>query len=277
MDEVQRTAELLAMDRDDLRAGGKEYSTRRTAPNKPVSRKLLYEDEHGDGLAVPTKAYSGVAGALFREAREKELEQFVHRIRPLLVDDDEQAKDAYLLTNVPTDLPVDDVVEFDELAGDLSAVFPVTEGALRLLGHARDVLAGDGPDGFREGALVERRADGTLANKVKGWHRLAQVNGEDVTQRTVRNWVNELEAVGLLTPTEYEQHAGVSYAADSATSKRALQLLSCNGGFEVAALRRFAEKVRGSDGALDWLAWAESVFDLRGNRCGWDPPPGSPG
>ena len=172
---------------------------------------------------------------------------------------------------------IDDVVEFDELAGDLSAVFPVTEGALRLLGHARDTLAGDGPDGFRERALVERRADGTLANKVKGWHRLAQVNGEDITQRTVRNWVSELEAVGLVTPEKYEQHAGVSYAADSATSKRALQVLSYNGGFEVAALRRFAEKVRGSDGALDWLAWAESVFDLRGDRCGWDPPPGSPG
>lgn len=92
MNDVQRQAELLAMDHDDLCAGGEEYSTRRNAPNPPVYRKLLFEDEYGDGLAVPTKAYSGVAGALFREAREKELEQFVHRIRPLLVGDADSAK-----------------------------------------------------------------------------------------------------------------------------------------------------------------------------------------
>lgn len=286
MDEIQRTAELLSMGRDDLRAGGEEYSTRRNAPNPPIYRKLLYEDENGTGLAVPTKAYSGVAGALFREAREKEIEQFVHRIRPLLVEGDEAAKDAYLLTNVPTDLPVDDVVEFDELAGDLSAVFPVPEGALRLLGYGRDVLEGDAPDGFRNNApiearpgraLVEVRDDGTIANKAKGWHRLARMNGEDVSLRTIYDWLDALEAVGLLTPEKYEQHAGVSYAADTSTLKSALQILSCNGGFKVAAVRRFAEKVRGGDGGLDWLAWAEAVFDLSGDRCGWDPPPAPDG
>ncbi|EMA55367.1 hypothetical protein [Halococcus thailandensis] len=277
MNDVQRQAELLAMDHDDLCAGGKEYSTRRNAPNPPVYRKLLFEDEYGDGLAVPTKAYSGVAGALFREAREKELEQFVHRIRPLLVGDADSAKDAYLLTNVPTNLPVDEVCRFEELADDLSALFPVPERAIELLGHGRDVLVGDGPGGFRDGALVEKHDDGTLANKVAGWHQLAQLNGMDVTERTVRNWIDALESVGLLTAENYEQRAGVSYTAEISTLKSALQVLSSNAGFEVAAVRRLADKIRESDGALEWLAWAEGVFDLSGDRCGWGPPPNSPG
>lgn len=279
VEDLTRDAELLAMDRDDLRVGGNEHSTRRNAPNPPVYRKLLYEDEEGHGVAVPTKHYTGVTGDLFRESREKELEQFAHRIRPLLAD---SAKDAYLLTNVPTAIPIDKVVQFDELTGDLSAVFPVSEGSMRLLRYGHEALDGNAPDGFRTTALVEEQ-DGTLSNKVKGWHRLAQMNGEDVTQRTIRNWVNELETVGLLVPEKYEQRAGVAYTADIATSKRALQVLSYNAGFEVAALRRLGEKIRQSAGSIDWLDWAESVFDLSGDRCLWGPekygdvsPPGGP-
>lgn len=52
----------------------------------PKYRKLLYEDEDGKGLSVPTKTFSGLIGKLFEEAREKEHIQFIHRIRPVLVD-----------------------------------------------------------------------------------------------------------------------------------------------------------------------------------------------
>ena len=280
VEDVERDARLLAMDRDDLRVGGDEHSTRRNAPNPPVYRKLLYEGTDGEGAAVPTKHYTGLVGDLFRESREKEIEQFVHRVRPLLADGAE-VKDAYLLTNVPTDLPIDEIVNFDELTGDLSAVFPVSEGAIRLLGHARDMIEDNSVDGFRATALVEENDDGTVTNKVKGWHRLAKLSGESVSQRTVRNWVSELESVGLLTPEKYEQHAGVGYAADLATSKRALQVLSYNAGFEVAAVRRLGAKLRESAQTLGWLEWAEAVFGIGGDRCLWDPPRdgggGSPG
>jgi hypothetical protein len=269
IDDLRRDAELLAMDRDDLRVGGEEYSTRRNAPNPPVYRKLLYEDENGDGLAVPTKAYGGLVGSLFYEAREKEIEQFVHRIRPALADD---LKHAYLLTDVPTDLPVDEAVGFEELADPIEAMLPVSEGAVRLLGHVLGVHAGEGPDGFRPGELVKERADGTIANKVDGYHRLARLCGEDVTTRTVRNWVEELEGLGLLTPEAYEQRRGVTYAADISTSKRALQVLSRNGGFEVAAKRRLASLATELDSGLAWLRRALDIVSISGDRCAWSPP-----
>jgi hypothetical protein len=288
-DDLRRDAELLAMDRNDLDAGGVEYSTRRgedgeLAAEPPIYRKLLYADENGEGRAVPTKHYSGLMGALFYEGREKEIVQDVHRARPLLVDPDEGEEpiDVFLLTNVPTDLPVDEVCAFDELADDLSAIFPVADGALDLLGAVRDVAAGDGPDGFRANQLVEQRDDGTIANNRRGLTELARLAG--VTARgkdtppsyeTVCEWVDQLEAVGLLTPGEYEQRRGVVYEADPATLDSALQLLSRNGFSKVAAVRRFREKVARSDGSLGWLAWAEAVFDLGGNRCEWDPPPTS--
>ena len=272
VDDLRRDAELLAMDRNDLRVGGEEYSTRRNAPNPPVYRKLLYEDENGDGLAVPTKAYSGLVGTLFYEAREKEIEQFVHRIRPVLAD---ELKHAYLLTDTPTDLTIDEVVGLEELADPIKAMLPVSEGAVRLLGHVLDVHAGDGPNGFRPGELVEQRADGTVANKVAGFDRLARLCGEDVTTRTVRNWVGGLEAIGVLAPEKYEQQRGVSYTADPATSKQVLHIISNNAGFEVAAKRRLASLATELDSALDWLDRARGLFDLDGDRCLWrSPPPG---
>jgi hypothetical protein len=271
VDDLRRDAELLAQGNDDVRAGGEEYSTRqKTAP--PVWRTLCYEDDAGDGRAIPTKHFSGLVGELWRETREKELVQAVHRIRPLLAD---QTKHAYLLTNVPTNLPVDELATFEELADPLEAMLPVPEGAVDLLEAVYDVAAGGGPDGFRADQLVDERDDGTIANKVAGYHRLARLSGLDVTQRTVYNWVNALKDVGLLEPERYEQHAGVSYTADFATLKSALSVLSSNGGFKVAAKRRLRALLNESGSGLDWLAWARDIFDLRGSgSTGAVPPDG---
>jgi hypothetical protein len=271
IEDLERQAELLAIDNPDLEVGGEEYSTRRDSPNPPEYRTLLYEDENGDGLEVPTKAFSGLVGALFKEAREKELEQFIHRIRPLLVDDEDPMKHGYLLTDVPTDLPVDEVAGFEELADPLEALFPVPERGVELLRCARDAFDGNGPDGFRVDRLIERRDDGTVANKAKGWHALAKANGMDVRLATIYNWLNALEGTGLLVPEKYEQRRGVSYTADIPTLKSALLVLSGNGGLKVAAVRRLAAKIRESDGALGWLDWAKSAFGLGGDRCQWEP------
>lgn len=271
VENLRRDAELLAMGQANaFRVGGDEHSTRPDCPNDPVYRTLVYEDEQGQGRAVPTKHYTGLVGALFREGRESELVQAVHRIRPLLAD---EPTHAYLLTNVPTHSAVDEVCSFDELADPLQALLPIPDGAIELLEHVHDVDAGDAPDGFRAGELVKRRPDGTLANKPKGYHRLAQLCGMDVSQRTVYNWINDLEAIGLLHPEEYEQHAGVSYTADLATLQSALSVLSHNGGFKVAAVRRFRTLAERPDGSLAWIAWAREALGLCGDHSEWDPPP----
>jgi len=273
VEDLRRDAQLLAMARDDVDAGGAEHSTRRGAENPPVYRKLHYEDDDGRGRAVPTKHYTGMVGTLFRESREKELVQALHRIRPLIAD---EPKHAYLLTNVPTEIPVDELATFRELADPLEAMIDVPTGAVDLLKATHDVVAGDGPNGFRPGQLVEER-DGVVANKVDGYHRLAQLSGLDVSKRTVYNWVNALEEVGLLQPERYEQHAGVSYAVDTATLKSALSVLSNNGGFKVAAVRRFRRIIAESASGLDWLEWARDVFTLQGKGEIVETPPAGGG
>lgn len=279
LDDLRRDARLLAMHRDDD-VGGEEYSTRRDAPNGPEYRRLHYEDETGQGRAVPTKAYSGLLGDLFRETREKELEQAVHRARPLHADPDDPV-DVYLLTNVPTSLQVDELVAFEDLADPLEALLPVPDGALDLLAAVRDVAAGDAPDGFRAVDLVEF-GDGKaeVANKIDGYHRLARAAGvsprgsDGVPARgTVDNWVGALEDVGLLEPGDYEQRAGVSYAADFATLQSALSVLGSNAGFKVAAVRRFRALAERGDGSLAWLDWAREALGLAGDRCARLPPP----
>jgi hypothetical protein len=268
IEDLQREGELLAQG-TDRRVGGEEHSTRRGAPNPPVYRKLRYEDDAGRGRAVPTKHYTGLVGDLFREAREKELEQAIHRARPLLAED---SVDVYLLTNVPTAVPVDEVCTFEELADPLAAMLPVREGALELLAAVEGALQREF-DGFRPEALVEQRDDGTVANKVAEYHRLARLAGMDVTERTVRNYVDDLEAVGLLQPEVYEPRAGVSYSTDVATLKTALSILSGNAGFEVAAVRRVAALAASADGTLEWLRWAREALGLTGARTEWDRPP----
>lgn len=272
LEDTERDAQLLAMNRDDVDVGGAEHSTRDGAENPPVYRKLFFEDEHGRGRAVPTKRYTGLVGALFEESRESELVQAVHRMRPLLADEDDP-KHAYLLTNVPTALPVDEVATFKQLADPLRALMPIPEGAIELLGHVERVLEGNGPDGFRAEALVDVDADGAVKMKKREFHRLATLCGMDVTYATVSRYVNGLEEVGLLEGQKYEQHAGVTYASDLATFISALQVLSDCGSLKVAACRRFRSIVTESGSALDWLAWAREVFDLEFPAAGLDSPP----
>ena len=271
--DLEREAALLAQG-TDTRIGGAEHSTRRDVPNPPVYRQLNFEDDEGRGRAVPTKHYTGLVGDLFRETREKEIQQAIHRARPLLA---EETVDVYLLTNVPTDVRVDTVCSFEELAEPLQALLPIRDGALELLGAVERVAAGDGPDGFRAEQLVEATADGVVSHKVAEYHRIARLAGLDVTERTVRNYIDDLEAVGLLEAEAYEQRAGVSYTADRSTLKSALSILSNNAGFKVAARRRLRSNIDKADSVTEWLGWAQAVFGLGGDRCDLDPPPGPTG
>lgn len=95
-------------------------------------------------------------------------------------------KHAYLLTNVPTDLPVDEVCTFDELAEPLEALLPVADGALRLAEYVQDAVTGEHvPEGFRAGTTdpIERLRGATRNGEdkaeftVSALHRLAQLRG----------------------------------------------------------------------------------------------------
>jgi hypothetical protein len=71
----------------------------------------------------------------------------------------------------------------------------------------------------------------------------------------------------------------VSYAVDIATLTSALTVISHNADVKVAAKRALAAQARESADGLDWLTWAEALFDLSGDRATWDttdPPPGRP-
>ncbi len=263
VDDLRRDARLLTQGTDG-RAGGVEHSTRRDCENPPVYRKLEFADENGDGRAVPTKHYTGLAGSLFRQTREQELEQAVHRIRPLLAGD---TKHAYLLTNVPTALPIDEVCSFDELSDPLRALLPVADGAIELAKHIRDVAHGDGPDGFRAETLVERDDDGRLSYRVSELHRLATAHGQDVTERTVRRWVDDLVEVGLLEAGEYQPRDGVPYRTDEATLTQALSVIHNNAGVEVAVQRRLRRLIEESADPLDWIEAARKFLGLVGDRC----------
>jgi len=282
VEDLRRKAELLAQGRDDLRVGGVEHSTREDCPNPPIYRKLRYTDAEGQGRAVATKHYTGLVGALFREAREKELKQVVHRVRPLLADPDDPV-DIELLTNVPTSIPIDEVCSLKELAETPSAMLPVTEGALELAETLAAVAAGDGPDGFRAGAFVERDGDGGVRFRIREVHRLARATGHDVAERTIRRWIEGLQELGLVDAGEYLSREGVPYSADGATLTRALEVLTSNADVEVAVKRRLASLAQELDSAAEWLRRADALVDLRGGATtstlaanGGDRPPDEP-
>jgi hypothetical protein len=282
MEELQRDAELLAMHREDVRVGGDEHSTRTDAPNPPVYRKLLYADENGDGRAVPTKHYTGLSGALFRAGREDELEQVAHRVRPGQADPDDE-KFIDLLTNVPTDLPVDQFLQLEELTDPLSVMLPLAEGAVDLVRAIRDATNGD-IDGFRDSsdlvdASMDANGDATVSYNVNALMRLARVAGITAKgqtgppdRSTVSRWVRDIEAVGLHAAGIYEPSDGRRYTADFNALARALQVISSNHRAKASLIAALKAKVRESANCLDWLTWAGRAFALTGDRCTWPPP-----
>jgi hypothetical protein len=229
--DLRTEAELLAQHRDDLRAGGTEYSNRREngelAANPPVYRKLNYETEDGHGRAVPTKHYSGLIGALFREVREKELVQAVHRVRPLLAQD---TKHAYLITNVPTSLPVDRLVELDDLASPIRQRLSVSDRAIDLLHQVAETACGQSPDLKR----LPFDDEGSELHFTRGdLAAFAEDCGIDVSKKTISNWVSDFEDLGLLVEGDYIPQEGNRLRLSKSTLKRALTVMSNNACFKV--------------------------------------------
>jgi len=250
LDSMEDKARLLAMNHPDLEVGGEEHSTRKGAPNPPIYRKLNYEDKGGQGRAVPAKHYTGLYGALFREGREKELEQAVHRIRPLLA---EGVKHVYLLTNVPTTLPVDAFVELDAFSTEpLATHLPMEEDAVEhLLQPLEDIANGESPL-YIDGVVV---ADESISATIEGFQEIAQESGVTWSESTLRRRVEDLEELGLLTKGEYQQNIGYRYTVEKSALSRALLVLRSIGE-EAELVSRFRLKTENAEGSTEWLDWA---------------------
>jgi uncharacterized Zn finger protein (UPF0148 family) len=275
---VTRDARLLTMHRDDLSPGGVEYSDRRTEEGELAGeparyRKYNYTNEDGEGREVRTKEFSGLVGALFREGREKELTQGAHRIRPVLADETDP-KSVYLLTNVPTSLPVDQLVSFEELRDPMSVLLP--EGPRRLLAPLLDAATGQ-VDGFRPDSLVTCASDGeAITFRKQQVQRLAQLYDIDVSLMTINRWVNALEDAGVIDAGDYEYHDGVPYTAAVGALTSTLQVLSSNPRVNLLTHLRRLQRAIHADGAFDWVDWAVHTLGLaekQQQRWDSDPPP----
>lgn len=286
VDKLQREAELLAVQNDGVRVGGTEHGPRDGAAGEPIWRKLDYEDDQGNGRAVQTKTYTGLVGTLFQEHREDELEQIVHRVRPVLA---EETKHVHLLTNVPTRLPIDDVAHLDELTDGIRATLPVSDAALdlaQLIHHAAD---GDIP-GVRPGMLLEKAGatltsnpnpgrDGTVVElNRRVIHRLAtmpatkafvagtdvdiDVEALDVSYKTISRWVDALEEVGLVSIGEYVHREGETLTIELSTLTSALEVLTTSEYVKVAVTRKLRRLLRESGSNAAWIAAARALFGL---------------
>lgn len=205
-DDLRAEGRLLALDNPGVRAGGRELSTRTgnrddpdDDPGPPIYRKLNYVDDDGKGRAMAAKRYSGITGDLFDARHEDELVQAAHRIRPLLANTTE-SKHIYMFTNVPTKLPVDRVTTFDDFLDPLSGHVEVRDSALDLV-DAATATDHDEPYATDDGLL-------SVGGVSSEWYEASQRAGMGVTDRTVRNALDDLRDAGLVEKNEYTQRGG---------------------------------------------------------------------
>lgn len=175
--EIRAVGEALAVGTDTF-VGGAEYSSRREAPNPPLYRKYRYQDDDGRGRAVATKGYNGVGGELFAKEREDEIEQAAHRIRPILTDVDEETS-VYLLSNVPTELPIDSLTTINAIVDPQKIELDVSDPAAEFVTAINDNVDDlEATEGTRKD--FEEAAD------------------TDVPERTVQDWMKELQNNGYI-------------------------------------------------------------------------------
>lgn len=251
-------AGLLAMDRDDVRVGGNEYAPRDDDDvYPPVYRKYYYEDSEGKGRAVPTKHYSGLVGQLFRNRREYEIVQVAHRHRPVIA---KKEKSLYLLNNVPTQIPVDNLVTLSELSDSVAKhVNGLTdtncsfERAVDLLEICCSVATDERPR--LKDRWFRQWDEQSFAATAGDIHDLVTEveDGLDVKKRTVRDYLDQLAVVGLVEEGDFIQREGHLYHFDISTSQKALCILTNSTFCEVDAVRRLVDEIQNADGSLDWL------------------------
>lgn len=184
-------------------------------------RPYVYTDADGDGRMIQTKSFNGVLGALFHHAREKEMEQAIHRLRPITADD---TKQLYIMSNVPLpNTPVDLLLEPEAISDP-----------------ARYVLGLDATDSLIVQAVAERNEAyiSDVAEEV------------DRSVSTVWRRCRALVSDGVLQRSDtYQYHKGYRYEVGE-DAWRVVQFLtqsSSSGSFSGSLLTKFSnasEKVK---------------------------------
>lgn len=266
--DFQEDATLLTIDRDDVRVGGTEHAPRDDDDvHPPIFRKYYYEDSEVNGRAVPTKQYTGLVGKLFQNRREHEIVQLAHRHRPAIAD---EGKGLYLLTNVPTQLPIDNLVTLSELSEPAAKqVSGLTDtdcsfaGAMDLLEISYNV-ATTGRPGLKD-RWFRDWDESSFAATAGDLHDLVTEvdDGMDVSKRTVNDYLDQLTKIGVVEQKgDYIQREGYPYQFDTCTSQKVLYHLTNSNFCEVDPVRRLVQKVENEDGTTEWLEWAEDQFGL---------------
>lgn len=187
IDALRREARLLAADHPDIEVGGVECSNRDDSPHPPVERELNCAEGMDTGWTVRTKAFTGLVGDLFEEVREKEIIQAVHRIRPHLSDEE---KHIYILSNVPTELPIDEFISWEEFIDP-----PVPENAMK------DLVT----------PLVER----SNKDKIEISNSDAiEIVGDSRTPQSVRGWMRKLSDAGIAEHVGNTSTGSKNYSVD---------------------------------------------------------------
>lgn len=156
-------------------------------------QKINYSDKNGRGRKIPTKTFDGYLGHRFRKIRQNAIEQASFRIRAIT---SEEPKYVFLLTNVPTDLQIDRLVDWS----DLSKPFQLKV-----------------PDGAKE---LARQLDGKYTrNEI-----LSEVDDRGITpqgaktpakEHTVDEWISKLETKGLIDKSKSGFPCKTSYHFES--------------------------------------------------------------
>jgi len=188
IDDLRREARLLAADHPDIEVGGVECSNRDDAPHPPIERELICADNISPGWTVATKGFTGLVGDLFEEVRAKEIVQAVHRIRPHL---SEEEKDIYVLSNVPTELPIDEFISWEEFIDP-----PVPETAMEELVYPL-------VDQFEEEEEIS-----ISTSKMR-----ALADG-DPSSQTMGNWLSNLSDADIVENDGYASDSSKNYIVD---------------------------------------------------------------
>ena len=225
------------------------------------SRSYLFDDGTGQGVQATVKGYSGFLGDLFEDMREKELIQMIHRVRPAVADDQ---KEIYILTNVPLDVPVDTLASLSELVDPTTSLSLFSTGLTSLLPVLVETMEGTIELPADELSRAFERTDSELRVTVKDIHALTSdaESFESVSEQTIRNWLTDLEGLGLVEKADtYVPHVGYPYTVSRATSKGALSVIRNKECLKLHHAYQIRSLIVEADSAEEWV---EPMISLLG-------------
>lgn len=192
---LSRLAEMLTVG-EDIDLGKVVHDTDKQLIDKmiPTHRQYLYDDGKGNGHQVETKPRWGLLGELLEDKREREILQMLHRIRPVLADN---PKDIYLLTNVRIDVPITTLTTMEQLLRwrREEPIKILKPKAWEILDLASDLF--ESPPQSEPLSELWHIDDEEIKTTISDLYTLYCERIEEVSEQSIRNGVNDLEAIGL--------------------------------------------------------------------------------